>query len=50
MKEEVIEAAMDSNEISQKELAHLYSKNGFKVYDFGIYNALKKTHASYLAN
>ena len=50
MKEEVIEAAMDSNEISQKELAGLYSKNGFKVYDFGIYNALKKTHASYLAN
>lgn len=49
-KDEVIEAALESNEISQRELARLYKVNGFKVYDQGIYNAIKKSNSEYLAN
>lgn len=49
-KDDIIEAALESNEISQRELARLYKQNGFKVYDQGIYNAIKKSNAEYLAN
>lgn len=49
-KEEVIKAAMDSQEVSQRELARLYKTNGFKVYDLALYKALQKTHTEYLAN
>lgn len=50
MKDEIIEAAMDTQDVSQRELARLYKQNGFKIFDQGIYNALKQTHAEYLAN
>lgn len=49
-KEEVVELAMDTQGVAQRELARIYNKAGFKVYDQGLYNALKETHAEYLAN
>lgn len=50
LKEDTVEAILESNELSQKELARIYKSKGFRVYDLGIYNSLSRTHRDYLAN
>ncbi len=49
-KDDVIEKILSDNTLTQKELGRIYKENNFKVYDEGIYNALKKSHPEYLAN